>query len=433
MSETLAYYSDEAQRLPQQGLPTWWQEIRVAGQKYCQEHGFPTRHDEDWKYTPFQGFLDKPFQHVSLQKFVNSTAYQPTPCDDQHTGYLEFAIVDGQIIGIDAIASDLPAGVLVLPVSQISQEHVELLQSYLMQQPAPVHAFHALNAALFSEGVVIYVPEGVRCEKPIVIKHRQRNNQQAVYLRHIVIVENNASVVVMEDYAGEADRTYFTNTITQVYLGTKAKLTHYKTQRESSQASHFADVFVRQQGDSSQFESHVVSLGGQWVRSDIHVDMLAENSQCLLNGMYLPNHQQYIDHHTVIGHTVAHCSSQQDYKGIMGGAAQAVFNGQVIVAHGAQKTQASQQNKNLLLTPLAVVNTKPQLEIFADDVVCSHGATVGFLDEDTLFYLESRGLDPETAIRYLIQAFVANNLTMLEDKGMQEWVVKLIDQKLHSF
>ena len=432
MSETLAYYADEAKQLPlpQQGLPTWWKAIREMGLQYCQVHGFPTRHDEDWKYTPFQTFLEKNFQHAQLHRSSTQKPYQSTGCADKHAGYLECAVVDGHVIGLEEIKLQLPDSVQVFPLAHLPQTYAVFLQQYSEQLTPSANAFHALNAALFSDGIFIYVPEGVRCDKPIVIKNRQRNHQQAVYLRHMVILEKNASLVLIEDYAGDADVTYFTNTITQIYLNARAKLIHYKTQRESMQACHFSDVLVRQQGESSEFASHVVSLGAQWARSDIRIDLLAENAQCLLNGIYLPNDQQYVDHHTVIHHKVSHCMSKQDYKGIVGGVAQAVFNGQVHVAHAAQKTQASQQNKNILLTPQATVNTKPQLEIFADDVVCAHGATVGFLDQDTLFYLVSRGLDAETAKRYLIQAFVANNLTMLDDKGMQDWVIKLIDQKL---
>ena len=212
-------------------------------------------------------------------------------------------------------------------------------------------------------------------------------------------------------------------------LGEKAQCVHYKIQREGKLACHIGHVAVNQLAHS-EFASHSFSFGGKLVRSDLSINLLQEYAQCLMNGIYIPNEGQHVDHHTIVNHLLPNCRSKQDYKGILNGHARAVFNGKVVVAKDAQHTDASQQNKNLLLSANAEIDTKPQLEIFADDVLCSHGATVGQLDEEALFYLATRGIDKIEASRYLVHAFTEENLRLIPKQKLAAWVGNLITQQL---
>ena len=201
---------------------------------------------------------------------------------------------------------------------------------------------------------------------------------------------------------------------------------HYKIQRESKLAYHMGHLAVNQAMDS-QLDSHLFSLGGKCVRSDITIGLSEPGAQCLMNGVYVPNDLQHMDHHTLVTHEAPNCRSEQDYKGILNGHSRAVFNGRVVVAKGAQHTQAKQQNKNLLLSIDTEIDTKPQLEIFADDVVCTHGATVGQLDEEAIFYLATRGIGRADATRYLVKAFTVDNLRILANVELATWVGTLLN------
>jgi Fe-S cluster assembly protein SufD len=278
-------------------------------------------------------------------------------------------------------------------------------------------------------GVFIYIPQRVRIEEPIALSHLQNQMNQAIHLRHLIIAEAGSQATIIEDYTGVEGCSYLTNTVTEVCLGGSAHLTHYKIQRESKAAFHIGHLSV-QQGAHSHFASHSLSLGGMVVRSDISIYLQEKNAHCLMNGIYAPSEGQHVDHHTTVHHLMPDCSSEQDYKGILNGRSRAVFNGKVKVAKDAQHTNAQQQNKNLLLSPNAEIDTKPQLEIFADDVVCSHGATVGQLDEEALFYLATRGIDRMEASHYLINAFAENNLRLIPDRKLADWMGHLLIQQL---
>jgi Fe-S cluster assembly protein SufD len=243
------------------------------------------------------------------------------------------------------------------------------------------------------------------------------------------VAEKGSQASLIEDYCGEAGQCYYTNTVTEVHLAEKASLTHTKIQRESKLAYHVGHLAVKQAAHS-QLDSHLFSLGGQWVRSDLTIHLDEPHASCGMNGMYVPFDGQHMDHHTLVRHQAPDCQSVQDYKGIVSGHARAVFNGRVVVAKDAQHTSAKQQNKNLLLSTNAEIDTKPQLEIFADDVVCTHGATVGQLDEEALFYLATRGIEHEEASRYLMQAFMTDNLRAIPNAKLAAWIGDLFNEQI---
>ena len=335
--------------------------------------GFPARHDEDWKYTPTAALLKHDFE-LSLD-------------------------ASGLCI------NNQPEGVLVLPIKEALVSHADLIQPYLGKIMQQTHGFHAQNMALFELGFLIYVPDNIKITAPLCITHQAKTAGSMQCFRHLIIAGASSALKIIESYDSDLDRPYLTNSMTEIVLGTDANITHLKIQREGLNAFHVGEVAVKQLA-RSRFESHSLSLGALWARSDTVVEFAEPKASCLMNGIYLPAHQQHVDHHTTVKHIAPDCVSEQDYKGILKDRARAVFNGKVLVSEGASKTEAKQYNKNVLLSSKAEVNTKPELQIFTDDVICAHGATVGQLDEDALFYLATRGIDSTLAHRYLMKAFL---------------------------
>jgi Fe-S cluster assembly protein SufD len=418
MNEILEFYQEQAKK----GLSTvpWLAQLQSKASTNLNRRGFPTRHDEEWKYTNVDALLKQSF--VPHQHQVSPTA---VPGSDLPVKQ-QLLIQNGLISGEKELAKHLPAGVLILSLSEALTQHADLIKSYLGEILKQEHGFHFLNTALLECGVFIYIPKGVCIDAPIVLSHVQDQTNQAVHLRHLIIAQEQSQVTVIEEYRGEVDCCYLTNTVTEVFVGARAQVTHYKIQREAYHLGHLA---VKQSAHS-QFSSHSLNLGGKLVRSDISMYLQEEHAHCLMNGIYAPAEGQHVDHHTTVYHLVPNCSSDQDYKGILTGRSRAVFNGKVIVAKDAQHTNAKQQNKNLLLSANAEIDTKPQLEIFADDVLCSHGATVGQLDEEALFYLATRGIGRQEASHYLIHAFAIDNLRLIPNRELADWMGDLLTQQV---
>lgn len=421
MSELLDFY--QAQVLAQISTIPWLAAIQKKALFDFTHIGFPSRSDEDWKYTLMDSFLKQRFSsHVDVKDRVVESKLPLS------TGYC-IHLMNGGVSGLASLTASLPLGVLVLPLSEAMLHYPQKVKSYLSQILNQQHAFQTLNTAMLHCGLFVYLPKGVVLKEPLIISHLQDNPKQAVYLRHLVVAEEGSSLTMIEDYDGLPDVSYLTNTVTEISLAQKAVVTHYKIQRDSKTAFHMGHLAVKQVADS-QFVSHSFSLGGRIVRSDISIDLTEPGAHCFMNGIYAPGDGQHIDHHTVVTHAAPDCRSEQDYKGILKGHSRAVFNGQVIVAENAAHSEAKQQNKNLLLSANAEIDTKPQLNIMADDVVCTHGATVGQLDEEALFYFATRGIEREQAKRYLVKAFAAENLQRLGHVGLQEWLGSLLSQQL---
>lgn len=423
MSEPLSYYQQQAAE--QFSTVPWVLQQQENALSDFLRLGFPHRHLEDWKYTRVDAFLQQLFPTVQADFSLNdSTAVACPFMLNQH-----ILLHQGHALGIEKILSKLPPGVIIQPLAQAFIEHAEKLKPYLGQISQHQHGFQALNTAMLRHGLLIYVPAGVKLSDPLLLSHWQERAGYASYLRHVIVLEPDSSLNLIEDYQGAEDANYFTNTITEVYLAEKSKLVHYKLEREGKKSFHTGHMAVKQSA-GSEFNSHAFSFGGQWVRSDISIDLDAPEAQCTMNAIYAPSEGQHLDHHTTVTHAAPHCRSEQDYKGILTGHTSAVFNGRVVVNHDAQHTEAKQQNKNLLLSKHAEIYTKPQLEIFADDVSCTHGATVGQLDEEALFYLATRGIGRSEAHRYLIQAFAIENLRKVAHEGMRDWIGTLLTQQV---
>jgi Fe-S cluster assembly protein SufD len=421
MSELFDFYQQQAQERVS-GIP-WLSELQQKAVRALTDYGFPTRHHEEWKYTSVDALLQQRFVSNNSQQRLSLITASGLPYP------LHLKIQNGQIFAEEAQRLQLPAGVLVQSLAEGLEQHADKIQPYLGKALKHEHGFQALNTAMIDSGAFIYLPAGVSVPEPIVLSYWQDRDKQAIYTRCLIIAEKDSQATIIEEYRGAEGCSYFTNTVTEVFTAAQAKMVHYKIQREGKSAYHIGHLSV-QQSRNSQFDSHSLSLGGKLVRSDLALALQEENARCLMNGIYTTRDGQHIDHHTKVDHRVPNCQSEQDYKGILNGSSRAVFNGKVIVAKDAQQTLARQQNKNLLLSTAAEVDTKPQLEIFADDVICTHGATVGQLDEEALFYLATRGIDRTEASRFLIHAFTANNLRLIPDKAIANWMISLLNEQL---
>jgi Fe-S cluster assembly protein SufD len=276
-------------------------------------------------------------------------------------------------------------------------------------------AFTALNSAFLSDGAFVYLPAGSIIDDPIHILYFSAVNgsPSVSHPRTLIVAGAGSQAKIVESYVGLDGEVYLTNAVTEVVAEEGAVIDHYKLQRESRRAFHIATLQVYQ-SRNTMVSNHCMSLGGGLVRNDINAVLDGDGGDCTLNGLYVVRGDQHVDHHTVIDHAKPHCSSRELYKGILDDYGRAVFNGRVIVRPDAQKTDARQSNKNLLLSKDALVNTNPQLEINADDVKCAHGATIGQLDADALFYLRARGIDEETARTLLIHGFLADVNSQLQ-------------------
>lgn len=421
MNEILDFYQQQASA--SLSSISWLAKLQSQALADLQQRGFPNRHDEEWKYTNVDALLKNSFRPYDKELTASASQASDLPLSQQ------LLIQNGIISGIEQLTKVLPKGVLVMPLADALIHHEDLLKPYLGSVLKQEHAFHFLNTAMMHCGVLIYIPKGIRIEEPIALIHRQDQEQQSVHLRHLIIVESGSEATVVEDYQGLENACYLTNTVTEVFLAANAHLKHCKIQRESKAAYHMGHVSVKQNAQS-EFANHSLSLGSKCVRSDLSVYLQEEKGHCLMNGIYAPAEGQHVDHHTTVHHLVPNCTSDQDYKGILTGRSRAVFNGKVFVAKDAQHTDAKQQNKNLLLSANAEVDTKPQLEIYADDVLCSHGATVGQLDEEALFYLATRGIGPVEASHYLIQAFANDNLRLIPHQKLSDFMGHLLTQQL---
>ncbi|MDX8411526.1 MAG: Fe-S cluster assembly protein SufD [Mariprofundaceae bacterium] len=371
--------------------------------------GLPDRHDEDWKYTDI----------ATLKAVIGERLWQTTasaPVDAAAIDAASIAELDAwQLVFVDGhFHPDLsaqPEGVRIHTLAELLQD--ELLQDNSAQgvealavdAHAPLfNGFTALNAALAADGMCICLAGGVRLDRPLHILHMDSGNGRVAHIRHAIALGAAAEAVIIEHFVGVGGKAGLTNVVTNIRLDEGANLQHYRLQQEAEQQFHVGRIDVRQAKDS-RYISHAMALGAALSRADIVVNLAEAGAQCTLNGLYLLTGSQHADHHTRVDHAAPHCASHELYKGVLDASSRAVFNGKVVVHEGAEKTDAVQSNANLLLSDNAEIDTKPELEIYADDVKCAHGATVGQLDEEALFYLRSRGLAEATARNVLTYAF----------------------------
>lgn len=386
--------------------------LRQLGIQRFAALGFPTLRQEEWRFTNVAPIARGTFVRPSNE--VN--AVDPgrlAPYDFPAAARLVF--VDGrfsQRLSQTSQDTELPAGTVVGSLSEVLARTPDLVLPWLGQLARvgekPDNPFVALNTAFLRDGACVLVPRGAVIEQPIHLLFLSSDNAGQPtfsFPRNLIVAGENSQVTVVESYAGEG--SYFCCPVTEMVAGPASVIDHYKLQRESRDAFHVA-TFQIQGEKSSTPSSHSISIGGGLVRNDVNAVLAGEGIDCILNGLYLAEGRQLVDHHMRVEHAQPHCASHELYKGILDGKARAVFNGLIHVHPGAQKTDAKQSNRNLLLSSEAIANSNPQLEIFADDVRCTHGSTVGQLDDDAIFYLRSRGIGAEAARSLLTYAFASD-------------------------
>lgn len=379
----------------------WLDKLRATAAENFSEHGLPTVQDEEWRYTDIRRLKR---QNFSLQ-FSSEDVSQIIDTLPNYDVTRIF-LING--LFSPAISKDaIPEGVHI--ESLATKLANDSLQGILSSSiPAERHAFIDLNTAYCFDGVVITLDTNTVLAKPIEIIHVTTGADHATisHARNIVIAGKHSQADIIErSMSVNAENIYLNNTVTEIIAHDGAQLEHYKIQEEAPQAFHIGGVFVSQSRDSTVV-NHNIALGGNLVRNDIQFNLLGTGAHCGMSGLVLGKQSQHVHNHTEVAHRVPHCTSDQFYKNVLDDKSRAIFRGRIIVAQDAQKTAAEQQNDNLLLSADAEANTKPQLEIYADDVTCSHGATIGQLEEKSLFYFQSRGIKHEDAQRLLTFAFV---------------------------
>jgi len=380
-------------------------ELRRAAADAFATLGFPTTRQEEWRFTNVAPIAAASFDLEPDSDGVSQEDLEPFVYD----GTLQLVLVNGRFVAELSHLEGLPEGVVVSSLAAAWRSHPEQVEPHLGFAKFAEHPFVALNTALHQDGAFLFFPRGVVVEQAINIIHLGHTGDKpfACFPRLLIVGEESSQATVVEQYGTIGDGAYFTCPVTEVVVGPNTTIDHYKLQRESTAAFHVATFQLLQDRDSN-FSSHSISWGGGLVRNDVNAVLDGEGAESTLNGLYMVEGTQLVDNHMRVEHAKAHCDSHELFKGILEDRARAVFNGRIYVHPGAQKTDAKQTNRNLLLSKNAVANSNPQLEIFADDVKCTHGSTVGQLDDLGVFYLRSRGIGEEAARSLLTYAFAAD-------------------------
>ena len=416
-------YFEERERSQRATSPSWIQLLRKAGIAHFAKLGFPTTAEEDWRFTDVTPLSLHPWQPASdLCSVLGGVDPEVAARVPRFRDCCELVFIDGRFVS--ALSSNhesplalsvcnLTRGLASLPGAQFS--HFGRVARY------GVNGLAALNTAMFEDGAFIVVPAHCVVKQPIhvIFLTTAEADQSAFHPRNFIWVKAGGEVKVIEHYVSVGQTLHFTNAVTEMTIEEGARLEYCKIQDESPLAYHVA-LTECHQARGSRFVSHSVSRGAKLGRHELIASLNGENAECTFNGLFLGGNRQLVDHHTLIEHHSPRCASHEDYHGILDGQAQGVFNGKILVRKEAQKTDAKQSNRNLLLSENATIHSKPQLEIFADDVRCTHGATVGSLDKEALFYLRSRGLDLEAARRLLIRAFASQILNRISLAPVRE-------------
>jgi Fe-S cluster assembly protein SufD len=382
----------------------WLQRTRLAAFERFADLGFPTLRDEDWKYTSVASIDKRSFKLVPASlNGVGADQVAALALD----GSRLLVFVNGRHAPALSRLGPVGGGVEIGSLAAAIVRHPERFEEMLTRDAeAPVNGFTALNAACWADGALVDLAAGCAVDEPIHLLFITTDADLAAQPRNIVRVGAGSHAEVIEHYVGPNDAAYLTNAVTQIEAAAGATVTHTTLQQEGPRGSHIADIRA-EQGQGSRFTSQSFALGGLLSRNGIVARLAAPGCEATLLGLYMAGGRQHMDHHTLIDHLQPNGTSREFYKGVLDGAARAVFNGRVIVHADAQKTDAQQSNRNLLLSDDAEVDTKPQLEIYADDVRCSHGATVGQLDAEQIYYLRSRGVGDASARALLTFAFAA--------------------------
>jgi Fe-S cluster assembly protein SufD len=423
--ETYAADFDAFRTTPGFG-PEWLRTARSAAFARFMERGYPTPREEEWKFTSVAPIAATEFRRVTDAPRVTAATLEPFLFGEP--AKLQAVVINGRLSAGLSSLSGLPEGVTISGLAEAMTEQPPLEGPSLNSD----HPFVLLNTAFCDGGVFIHIAPKTVLTDPIHVLFVSAPGSTAALVapRLFVVVGEQSQSSIVEDYVGVGTSPVLTTAVTEVLMGPGAVVNHVKVQRETAEAFHMASLFVHLHR-ASTFTSQAITFGGRIARNDITATLAGEGAECTLNGLYVADGDTLVDTHTTIDHAMPHCPSHEVYKGILAGRAKAVFNGKIIVRPDAQKTDAKQTNKALLLSGDASINTKPQLEIFADDVKCTHGAAIGQLDDDQLFYLRARGISEQDARSMLIHAFASDVLNGIRHERIRARLEEILVEKLH--
>ncbi len=405
-------------------------DVRIEAMKNFEIKGFPSKKEEAWKYTSLKGLQkidfsifpkqEKTLEYKDVKKYFihDIDTYKIVFVDGVFSSHLSETTHDGVDICLMSSALTKPM-------------YKQIIDVYFNKVASKDESLTSLNTAFSKEGAYIYIPKGKMPKKPVEIIHFATGNEASLLLqpRNLIIVEENAELQIIERHQSLTSNEVLTNSVTEIFAAKSANIDYYKVQNDSAKASLIDNTYVDQK-DRSFVNVHTFSLGGKLTRNNLNFYQNGEYMDSTMKGVTILAEKQHVDHHTLVHHIQPNCESHQDYKGIYGENSTGVFNGKIIVDKVAQKTNAFQKNNNILISDKATINTKPQLEIFADDVKCSHGCTIGQLDEDALFYLQSRGIPKKEARALLMYAFANNVLESVRIPELKTRINKLIAKKI---
>lgn len=418
-------FTEFNKRAAGRNLP-WLRSLREDAFALFCEVGFPTTHDEDWRFTNVSSIAKTPFE---LPREGKVSAREV----EQFANFgCQLVFVNGRFSAELSSIGRLPAGIKVNGLADEISTNSGAVEAHIGRY-LNIHrdAFAALNTAFAEDGAYIHIRKGLVSEEPIYLLFVSTASGQPVmtHPRNLIVIEDEAQATIVEDYVSIGENIAFCNTATELFVGENAVVSHYMIEREHQQTFNISTLRI-QQGRSANVSSHSVLLGGGLVRNNVHPVLAGEGTECLINGLFIGNGRQHLDNYMLVEHASPHCGSRQFYNGILDDHAHGVFHGRIIVHKDAQKTDAKQTNRNLLLSDDARIDTKPQLEIYADDVKCTHGATIGQIEENALFYLRSRGIDEISARKLLLLAFANECLVRMAPSTARDHVEKLIHQYL---
>ncbi len=398
------------------------------------ELGFPTTKNEEWKYTDVSPIAKLALKPIFGYKVAGVTAKDLEQFSFGHPEWNRIVCINGHFSKELSTANSVPAGVKIGSLAEAIKNEPALIEQHLTKYaPYDENAFVALSTAFLQDGVFMYIPNRTIIEKPVhlMMISTGPETEFVSFPRNLIIAGESSQMAFIESYVSLVPNIYLTNTVTEIFLAKNAIVEHDRLQLESDRSFHVGTLHVQQDRDSN-FSSNAVTFGGRLVRNNITVTLDGEGAEATLNGLYLGTGEQHIDNHTCIVHAKPHCPSHELYKGILAEKSKGVFNGKIIVKKDAQKTDAKQTNKNLILSDEASIDTKPQLEIFANDVKCTHGATVGQLDDEALFYLRSRGVSLNKARDILIYAFASDVIERIKVEPLRERLHHILRKRLED-
>jgi Fe-S cluster assembly protein SufD len=433
MNQNISWYQSKFEVLEQSlngEKSTLVHALRRSAMTRFSELGFPTTRQEEWRFTNISTIAATAFQPILHYELNGVTEQDIRPYRLAHA--IQVIFIDGMFSPELSNIGILPAGMMAGSLGEMLKKHPETVQSSINHfVMGDENTFTLLNTAFLWDGAFISVPHGSILDTPIQLLFVATNHEEvfAAQPRNLIIAGADSQFKIVETYIGLAKNTYLTNAVTEISLGDNSIVEHDKFQGDSINAYHIAATHMHMK-KASRYTSNVISIGGSIVRNNIIVRFDDERAECILNGLSLGSGTQVVDNHTVIDHAKPHCISHELYKSILNGKSKGVFNGKIFVRKDSQKTDAKQTNKTLLLSDDATMNTKPQLEIFADDVKCTHGATIGQLDDEQIFYLRSRGINLEAARDILTSAFAGDVVGRITVTPFRQQVDRMIRERM---